>query len=61
MAKWVLLQGTTVNNVIVPGPPEVQAILESEGFEVVEENDEVRVAPGWTWNEETQEYVEPSP
>ena len=60
--KWVLLKSiseeVTVVNVIVPGDSGYQSLLESDGFTVRGEDDNIPVAPGWKFNAELEAYYE---
>jgi len=58
--KWILIQRETyVNNIIVPGPPELKTILESENIEVIEADNNVFVEPGWSYDKESGIYSAP--
>jgi len=60
MSKWVLLDGTIVENVIVPGDADFKTYLEGQGKTVHVVNDAVPVAPFWAYDSEEEAYYDPS-
>jgi hypothetical protein len=57
--KWVLLNGTNVENVIIPGDADFKVYLEGQGKTVHIVEDDIPVAPYWAYDSEEQSYYDP--